>query len=247
LILFARHPEAGRVKTRLIPALGAEGAAALHRRFVLRTLRAAGAACRTAQAELEIRFDGGSEAAMSHWLGEGRFLRKQPEGDLGRRMECAFKDSFQEGSTATIIIGSDCPELTAELLRTAFERLTTEPVVFGPTNDGGYYLIGLSQPVPELFHGISWGTDTVLPESLRALARSRLEAVLLKRLNDIDRPEDLSAWRRITEAEDTGVNRLSVIIPALNEVKSIATTLAAVREGRPHEIFLVDGAGAPGK
>ena len=71
LILFARYPVAGQVKTRLIPALGADGAAALHRRLVLRTLRTALAACRQADAELEVRFDGGSEDAMKHWLGDG--------------------------------------------------------------------------------------------------------------------------------------------------------------------------------
>jgi len=121
LILFARFPEPERVKTRLIPLLGAEGAAALHRRLVLRTLRTALAAGRAADAELEIRFTGGDENAMHHWLGDGVICRAQSDGDLGRRMEDALEDSFREGARATVIIGSDCPELTADRLAAAFE------------------------------------------------------------------------------------------------------------------------------
>src|SRR6266849_4342735 len=116
LILFARFPVAGKVKTRLIPALGAEGAAALHRRLVLRTLRTANALCQSESVELEIRFAGDSENEMRHWLGDGWLCRPQNDGDLGQRMACAFDDSFRESSPATVIIGSDCPMLTPEVL-----------------------------------------------------------------------------------------------------------------------------------
>ena len=112
LILFARYPVPGKVKTRLIPALGAEGAAALHRRLVLRTLRTAHKACRAASADLEVRFDGGTEQAMSHWLGDSARFLPQGAGDLGERMARAFEESFRSGSPATVIIGSDCPGLT---------------------------------------------------------------------------------------------------------------------------------------
>src|SRR5438067_34760 len=105
LILFARFPIAGRVKTRLIPALGAEGATALHRRLVLRTFRTALTFCVSHNVELEIRFDGASERAMRHWLGDGWLCRPQTDGDLGQRMARAFEDSFHEGATATVIIG----------------------------------------------------------------------------------------------------------------------------------------------
>src|SRR5690349_3333853 len=91
LILFARFPMAGEVKTRLLPALGAEGAAALHRRLVLRTFRTAHAMCARENVDLEIRFDGGGERAMRHWLGDGCLCRAQHEGDLGQRMARAFE------------------------------------------------------------------------------------------------------------------------------------------------------------
>jgi len=241
LILFARYPVAGQVKTRLVPALGADGAGALHRRLVLRTFRAALAACRQTDADLEVCFDGGSEDAMKHWLGDGWLCRRQRDGDLGQRMATAFDDSFREGSPATIIIGSDCPALTPEVLTAAFGVLETNPVVFGPATDGGYYLIGLTRPVPELFQGVAWGTQTVFAQSLQILEQTGLKPALLKPLDDLDRPEDLAAWRRIVEAEDEDLRRVSIIIPALNEAGHITITLQAVRAGCPHEIIVVDG------
>jgi rSAM/selenodomain-associated transferase 2/rSAM/selenodomain-associated transferase 1 len=241
LIVFARFPVPGRTKTRLVPALGAEGAAALHRRLVLRTLRSASALCRSEDLELEVRFDGGDEQAMRHWLGGEGHFRAQGEGDLGERMARAFEVSFREGSSATIIIGTDCPGLTADLLSAAFDRLSGNPVVFGPAADGGYYLIGMTRPIPELFRGIAWGTETVLADSLRILARAGLDPVLLDRLADIDRPEDLVSWLCIMDTEDTDLRRISVIIPALNEAGHITRTIETARQEAPPEIIVVDG------
>lgn len=246
LILFARYPVAGRVKTRLIPALGAEGAAALHRRLVLRTLRSAQAAASAANLDLQIFFDGGSTAAMSHWLGDRWACRPQPAGDLGQRMAFAFEESFRAGSMATVIIGSDCPALTSDHLVAAFNALSRSPAVFGPATDGGYYLVGLSHPIPELFRGPAWGSETVLADSLRILQGLGLKPALLDRLDDLDRPEDLPSWRRITAEEDAAPARLSVIIPALNEAAAISATLQSVRQSPAHEIILVDGGSADG-
>ena len=241
LILFTRYPLPGRVKTRLIPALGPEGAESLHRRLVLRTLRTAHKACRAVGADLEIRFDGRNDDAMRHWLGECGTFTAQGTGDLGERMANAFEESFRPGSTATIIVGSDCPGLTPELITAAFERLSDTPVVLGPANDGGYYLIGLTSPVPELFRGIAWGTETVLADSLRVLERKGLKPFLLMPLDDLDRPEELPEWYRITEAEDGDLSRVSVIIPTLNEERQILATLDSVHQHQPREVIVVDG------
>ena len=241
LILFARFPVAGKVKTRLIPALGAEGAAALHRRLVLRTLRTAHALCQAHDVELEVRFAGEDANKMRHWLGDGWLCRAQCEADLGQRMARAFEDSFREGSSATVIIGSDCPTLTPDVLAAAFEALKASPVVIGPATDGGYYLIGLNKPVPELFQDIAWGTETVHAQSLQILERMSIRPTQLQPLDDLDRPEDVAAWRRIAEPEDADLSRVSVIIPALNEGVQIAATLQSAFTGRPHEIILVEG------
>lgn len=246
LILFARFPVAGKVKTRLIPALGAKGAAALHRRLVLRTLRTAHALCQSQNVELEIRFAGDDANEMQHWLGDQWLCRPQCEDDLGQRMAGAFADSFREGSTATVIIGSDCPSLTPEILAAAFESLKTNSVVFGPATDGGYYLIGLMRLVPEIFQGIAWGTETVLAQSLELLARNNYKPALLQPLDDLDRPEDVTAWKRLVTADDNDLSRVSVIIPALNEAAHIAATLEHARGDSPHEIIVVDGGSTDG-
>ena len=242
LILFARYPLASKVKTRLIPALGAEGAAALHRRLVLRTLRSADALCRSRDIELEIRVEGGSEEQWRHWLGDGWRFRPQCSGDLGQRMSNAFEDSFREGSAATVIIGSDCPELTPKILAAAFDGLSSNDAVFGPATDGGYYLVGLTRQVPELFRGIVWGTEKVLAESLQLFHEGKgYQPSLLSPLDDVDRPEDLPGWRRLAEQEESDVRRVSVIIPALNEEQQITATLQAVRQCAPEDIIVVDG------
>ena len=241
LILFARYPVPGRAKTRLIPALGAEGAAALHRRLVSRTLCTARKACQAVSTELEVRFEGGSEQAMSHWLGEGARFLPQATGDLGERMASAFDESFRAGPTATVIIGSDCPGLTPDVIIAAFARLKESTAVLGPARDGGYYLIGLSSPMPELFRGIAWGTERVLADSLAVLQHRGCQPALLNALEDIDRPEDLPVWRRIAVSEDASLDRVSVIVPALNEEPHIAATLRAVGQGPFHEVIVVDG------
>jgi rSAM/selenodomain-associated transferase 2/rSAM/selenodomain-associated transferase 1 len=193
---------------------------------------------------LEIRFAGGDANAFHHWLGDGFLCRPQRGGDLGERMAGALADSFREGSPATVIIGSDCPSLTPEILAAAFESLKANPVVFGPATDGGYYLIGLTRTVPELFQGIAWGTETVLAQSLAILSRNGCKPALLLPLDDLDRPEDVAAWKRLVEVDDTDLSRVSVIIPTLNEVAHIAATLESARKGSPQEIIVVDGGSA---
>lgn len=246
LILFARYPVAERVKTRLIPALGPEGAAALHRRLVLRTVRVAEAWRASADADLEIRFDGGNEEAMRHWLGDGWRYRPQGEGDLGERMTRAFADSFRENYANTVLIGSDCPALSRESLIAAFAGLSHSRVVLGPATDGGYYLVGMTQSIPELFRGVEWGTETVFKETLRILERLALQPFLLERHDDVDRPEDLICWRRTVEEEEADMGRVSVIIPALNEALRIAASIESARRGNPLEIIVVDGGSSDG-
>ena len=241
LILFTRYPLPGQVKSRLIPALGAKGAAALHRRLVLRTWRTALDASRAVADELEVHYEGGTEQAMNHWLGDSARFVAQRAGDLGERMAAAFQESFRAGSTATIIIGSDCPGLDSEVIAAAFVRLRESQVVLGPALDGGYYLIGLNRPMPELFIGIPWGTDQVLAASLAILKQRNRKAALLSPLSDIDRPEDLPVWSRITASEDSCLDRISVVIPALNEERHIAATLRAVGPSLCHEVIVVDG------
>ena len=246
LIVFARWPEPGKVKTRLLPALTAEAAAALHRRLLMRTWRTAIQFTTAHGAELELRHAGGTEADWQHWLGGDFRLRPQAEGDLGARMAGALADASAEGSRATVIIGSDCPQLTPTALAQAFGALAASEVVLGPAEDGGYYLIGLTHPRPNLFAGIKWGTDRVLAQTLEAVSRDGITSAQLDTLADIDRPDDLAGWREIESAEDLGKPRISVIIPALNEAGQLRETLRAARAGEAYEIIVVDGGSTDG-
>lgn len=189
LILFTRFPEAGTTKTRLIPALGAEGAARLQRQMTEHTLAQATALAQGHEVALEIHYHGGSPQAMRQWLGPHTFKR-QTSGPLGERLKQAFAGAFANASGPVVLIGSDCPELTCDILRQAFLKLATCDLVLGPAADGGYYLIGLRAPQPTLFDDIAWGTATVLQHTL-AKAQD-LAVSQLTTLHDLDQADDLA-------------------------------------------------------
>lgn len=192
LIVFARYPEPGKTKTRLIPALGAQGAAELHRQMAENTLAKARELASQRSLIVEIRFAGGNPELMREWLGDGMICQPQSEGDLGDRMASAFDEAFRTRTQRAIIIGTDCPGLDAPGIGEAFERLPQHDLVLGPATDGGYYLIGLKQSIPELFRGIPWGTGEVLQQTLAIALQIGLSYSLLPELADIDRPEDLA-------------------------------------------------------
>ena len=248
LIVFTRFPEPGKTKTRLIPLLGASGAARLQRRMTENTIAiAATAACRPGLT-VEVCHEGGSKALMRQWLGPQFSYRPQGSGDIGQRMSRAFEAAFQEGAEVTVIIGSDIPRISAEIIHQAFDGLQENDLVFGPARDGGYYLIGVKKAIPfetycRLFDGINWGSREVLSQTLQNARASGLRFILLKVLGDIDRPDDLHIWQ---EAEKTALKpspapKISVIIPALNEAATIARTISHLTGGDPMEVIVVDG------
>lgn len=191
LIIFTRYPEPGRTKTRLIPALGAAGAADLHRRMTEQALATARQFAARQAVALEVRYSGGDAALMQQWLGANLRLRAQSNGDLGARMRDAFDEAFQQGGERVVIIGTDCPGITSTTLASAFAALLQNDLVLGPASDGGYYLIGLSRAIPQLFDGILWGTDSVLRHTLQIAEAADWRYGLLEWLDDVDRPEDL--------------------------------------------------------
>jgi len=187
LIIFTRYPEAGRVKTRLIPALGEKGAAIFHRKMVKLTL----AQTRAFSGEVEVHFSGGSPQLMKDWLGEQLRYRKQAGTCLGEKLQYAFTEAFAENKQKVVVIGTDCPGLTTEHIKQAFYLLDSSDLVLGPAQDGGYYLIGLKKVVKELFSGIKWGSDLVYRQTLAAAKGARLSLAELEKLADIDCPADL--------------------------------------------------------
>lgn len=184
LVLFVRYPVAGQCKTRLIPALGPEGAAALHKRLAERTasvLRAAGA-------PVVIAYTGAEEAAFREWLGADLEYVQQAEGDLTARL-LPFA-----ARAPVIFFGADTPDLTPAHVTAAIDALATHPVAIGPAEDGGYYLIAMREPRPDLLTDMPWSTSAVLPETLRRLAATGTAPAMLETLSDCDRPEDLARW-----------------------------------------------------
>ncbi|PSB47483.1 hypothetical protein C7B67_19015 [filamentous cyanobacterium Phorm 6] len=191
LIVFTRYPEPGITKTRLIPVLGKAGAANLHRLMAQRTIARALSLQNSRQLSVEIHHTGDSQQQMQDWLGTDLIYQNQIDGDLGARMAAAFQNSFDSGVDKVAIIGTDCPDLKAEILAQAFDELSDRDLVLGPAKDGGYYLIGMRRAIPELFEGIKWGTSEVFA-STRAIAQNlSLNIAVLPILADIDLPEDL--------------------------------------------------------
>ncbi|MEO0352776.1 MAG: TIGR04282 family arsenosugar biosynthesis glycosyltransferase [Cyanobacteria bacterium P01_A01_bin.15] len=188
-MLFTRYPEAGNTKTRLIPYLGAVRAAELQRWMTQRVAGEMAALC--SDIERQVHFSGGGLPQMQAWLGQQFTYHRQTTGGLGQRLHQAFMGNFQAGKAAVVAIGSDCPELNTDHLEQAFEALQTRDVVLGPAVDGGYYLIGLSQPQAKLFQDIPWGTGDVYARTVAIANHLNLAITTLEPLRDVDRPEDL--------------------------------------------------------
>ena len=191
LIVFTRYPTVGKTKTRLIPVLGKEGAANLHRLMAQKTIARALSLENSDVLSVEIYYAGGSQQLMQDWLGPDLIYHNQGQGDLGARMAAAFQNSLDSGIDKVAIIGTDCPDLKAEIMSKAFDELDRSDLVLGPAKDGGYYLIGLCRSLPELFGGINWGTDEVLAQTRAIAQKLGLNIAELPTLADIDRPEDL--------------------------------------------------------
>ncbi len=201
LIIFTRYPEPGKTKTRLIPALGTEGAAELQRQMTEHTLFQVQQLQKTTTVSVEVRFAGGNFELMQNWLGIGLVYQSQGEGDLGKRMERSLLNAFVAGAQSVVIIGTDCPGVNAQILAKAFVELQQCDLVLGPAIDGGYYLIGLRRPVPELFININWGTVQVLKQTVDIAHQLNLSIIYLPTLADVDRPEDLLIWEKAIAGE----------------------------------------------
>lgn len=189
LLLFTRYPRPGQAKTRLIPALGALGAAELHRRLTERTL----ATLRATGLPVELWVTGAPTAAFETWLGTDMPIKQQACGDLGQRMDQALRP------TPAIVVGSDLPTLAASHVVAAASLLADGKVALGPAEDGGYYLVGLPAPASFLFDAMTWSTSGVLAETRRRLQANATPYALLPTLTDLDRPEDLGRFPGLLE------------------------------------------------
>ncbi|MEL6928462.1 MAG: TIGR04282 family arsenosugar biosynthesis glycosyltransferase [Cyanobacteria bacterium J06600_6] len=200
LIIFSRYPEAGKTKTRMIPALGAAGAAELQRAMTEHTLKQAIALTSDRSTAIEIQFAGGNMELMQAWLGKDQQYQPQAAGDLGVKMRSALENAFAVGQQRVVIIGIDCPDLDSSILNRAFDSLFHHDLVLGVAEDGGYYLIGLNSPQPQLFDNITWGTELVLKQTKAIAEQLNLKVDYLTTLADVDRPEDLRIWQKYAKS-----------------------------------------------
>lgn len=189
LIVFAKAPVAGRAKTRLIPALGAEGAAALAHRLLEHAVAAAASAGLGA-VELCTTPDPGHPAFRQLAARFGLVLTEQGDGDLGDRMNRALNRALAGGARA-LLIGTDAPALDAAMLRAAAQALDGHDAAFVPALDGGYALVGLSRPAPGLFEGVAWSTPQVMAATRERARAAGLRWAELPPVADIDVADDL--------------------------------------------------------
>jgi rSAM/selenodomain-associated transferase 1 len=213
LLVFAKTPKPGKVKTRLLAAVSAEVAAALHEACVADTLRLVG---QMRGCDVFVFAAGGTSyfPKLVKKLGNGARVRVLPQRgeDLGARMENAFRKCFAMGYREIVVIGTDTPWMGAERMRRAFAELKVNDVVIGPAEDGGYYLLGMRTMVPEIFREIPWSTDGVLELTLQVIAKMKFRTKLLRGDFDLDRPEDFRRAARMLKRKPQVAPELAAVI-----------------------------------
>jgi hypothetical protein len=215
LIVFAKVPLPGLCKSRLAAGIGAGPAARVAEACLRETFRVAEAAC--GPATLEWHYDPAGESACASGMAPVRWRTvPQGAGDLGARLAAAFDGAFTRGFRRVAILGADSPLLPAEWLSNAFKALDQASVVFGPAEDGGYYLIGMTRPAPRLFEAIAWSTASVMQDTLERCTALGLGVHLLPRTYDVDTVEDLRRLAEELEAAGSKPEVLEVCRAALS-------------------------------
>ncbi|MFN0158013.1 MAG: TIGR04282 family arsenosugar biosynthesis glycosyltransferase [Bacteroidota bacterium] len=195
LIIFAKLPRAGHVKTRLGKAIGMSAAAEIYKLFAEHAFTL-GRQLLKKEIKVYVFYDPpASVDEVRTWVGPLFRLIPQEGTTLGDRMRRAFEYTFATGSSRTIIIGTDVPELDLLTLESAFVRLGKDDVVVGPSSDGGYYLLGMNAPTKELFDGVHWSSESVFHETIERLHRLNLSFAELAELADIDTISDYRAYQ----------------------------------------------------
>ena len=193
MIIFARYPALGKVKTRLASSLGKEFALGFYKECSIRLFE-------------EVRNHNDFFTAflfysekdelnkMIDWAGSGFEYYYQEGNDLGERMSNAFNKAFTLGAKKTVIIGTDVPDISNNLIASSFSLLDEKDFVIGPSIDGGYYLLGMKNLNCDLFSGIGWSTETVLDHTINRIEKNNFSFAKLKQLHDIDDEQSLKLW-----------------------------------------------------
>lgn len=262
LLIFGRYPIPGKTKTRLIPALGPLGAAECHRRLTERTVAIARSfvnrtllSCPTS---IGFYYDGGTTAQFQRWLdnrdgcksAESQIdFQRQCNGDLGQRMRCAITESFKNGASKVLLVGTDLPDLAPEHFEAGFEALNTHDLVLGPSMDGGYWLVGMgnksikssialknkrdhqNRKTADIFDHIDWGTEQVLAQTIAAAEKLNLKTYQLDLLNDLDTPDDLKGYElNMAKNQENRENPVGAKKEETGELPLISVIIPALNE-----------------
>lgn len=195
LMVLAKAPARGKVKTRLASDIGKDAAAGLYRAFVSDLLHMLS---RTPYPVFIHFWPPEAGSRVRGWLGPGYELIPQSGGDLGERMAAAFSWAFGRDFRQVVLIGTDLPDLPAASIHDAFAALEKTPAVLGPSEDGGYFLVGFNRDsfLPAVFSGVNWGTSTVLSETAGILKKNRTPVAYIREWRDIDTYADLRQFGR---------------------------------------------------
>lgn len=186
LLIFTKNAIYGQVKTRLAATVGNDKALQIYQKLLRYT------AVVTNDIPVEkIVFYATNITNQDVWDNKVYKKHMQLGNDLGERMQSALNYAFEHGSTEVIIIGSDCFEITADIINNAFDSLKNYEIVIGPATDGGYYLLGMKQPTPQFFKQINWSTNEVLATTIGICNSLNFSFYLMPELSDIDTEEDL--------------------------------------------------------
>lgn len=196
LIVFVKNPQLGKVKTRLASTIGDARALEIYRRLLAHTREAAEGVRATRSVWYSHFID-----SVDLW-NSNAFDKYLQDGDsLGDRMMNAFATGFSNGYQKVVIIGSDCPGITPALIEQAYAALDESEVVFGPAEDGGYYLLGMRQLYLDLFQHKKWSTENVLLDSIIDLQKRNISYATLEMLSDVDHEADLAKYPHLTDPE----------------------------------------------
>ena len=187
IIIFVRHPELGKVKTRLAATIGNEKALAVYQFLLAHTH----GLVKDRQNPVFV-FYADAVAENDLWSSDHIIKKLQQGKNLGERMLHAFTAVFAAGCNRALIIGSDCYELTGGIIDKAFSLLELNDIVIGPAKDGGYYLLGMNAPVKNVFDNIEWSTGTVFSKTLERVNEQQYRFSTLAILNDVDTEADIN-------------------------------------------------------
>lgn len=186
LIVFYRNPEIGKVKSRLAATIGEEKALAVYLKMAAHTR------CVSSCVDVDrVVYYSEYVDTEDNWLNEIFEKSVQMGVDLGEKMKHAFEASFNKGYESVCIIGTDCPDLTEDIVKQAFEALNKHDIVIGPAKDGGYYLLGMKKLHPQFFSNKRWSTDSVFTDTVRDIRQAALRYYLLPELSDVDEEKDI--------------------------------------------------------